>query len=279
MNHRVAVLAECGAEYRNAPKLRVVKRKPSKRRLSQIEKLILEHRESGRKLSRSILRKWRVRMSSEEVDSIVDYTLCDAAHRYEANRGASFMTFFYYHLRGHLVRAVATAAHSNQIFVSFTKAQGLDVADWTITNEAGSYSAAPEFALFGQKDIEGPEQLLLRKEKISICRGACSKLDELEQEVLFRSFSDEQPLVEIAKQLGYSRCHISRVKRRALERLKSFLDVSGLHEKAQASGRQSSAKTALVLRAVAAQRQAGKRRIRRRRTQTALPTMAMRNAA
>src|SRR5690349_7137351 len=80
---------------------------------AEISKLILDHRENGRKLARSILRRWRVRMPAEEIDSIVDLSLCEAARRYSSERGASFMTFFFYHLRGHLVRSVARAAQGN----------------------------------------------------------------------------------------------------------------------------------------------------------------------
>ena len=82
----------------------------------RIDDLILNHRENGRKLARSILRRWRVRMLTDEIDSIVDLTLCEAAKRFSTDFGASFMTFFFYHLRGHLVRAVANAAQASNLF-------------------------------------------------------------------------------------------------------------------------------------------------------------------
>ena len=95
-----------------------------------IDALIVNHRENGRKLARSLLRRWRVRMAPEETDSIVDLTLCEAAHRFCPDRGASFMTFFYYHLRGHLVRAVASAANASNIFLAYAQSNNLEIGDW-----------------------------------------------------------------------------------------------------------------------------------------------------
>ena len=57
------------------------------------ERLILDHRDNGKKLARSILRRWRVRMPAEEVDSIVDLTLCEAAKRYRPEEGRQFHDF------------------------------------------------------------------------------------------------------------------------------------------------------------------------------------------
>ena len=52
---------------------------------------------------------------------------------------------------------------------------------------------------------------------------ACDKLDSLEKEVINRVYLEEQQLMDIAHTLGYSRCHISRVKKKALETLFSEL--------------------------------------------------------
>jgi len=193
-------------------------------REAEISELILNHRENGRKLARSILRRWRVRMPAEEIDSIVDLSLCEAARRYSSERGASFMTFFFYHLRGHLVRSVARAAQGNNVFLAFARNAGVDTDEWPNLPTEVLWSYMPDYLLFGQRDIETPEHVLMRREKISQCRSACDQLDNLEREIIDRSFSNEQPLVDIARSLGYSRCHISRVKKSALDRLKLMLD-------------------------------------------------------
>ncbi len=191
-----------------------------------VTELILTHRDNGRKLARSILRRWRVRMPADEIDSIVDLALCEAARRFSGDHGASFMTFLFYHLRGHLVRAVARAAQANNIFLAFAQSAGIDPGEWQHMSNEVIWTYAPDHMILGQKDSENPEVSILRKEEIAKCKEALSKLDELEREILARSFQDELPLVNIARSLGYSRCHISRVKKAALDRLKLILENS-----------------------------------------------------
>lgn len=194
---------------------------------AEVAELILEHRENGRKLARSILRRWRVRMPAEEIDSIVDLALCEAARRYSPEKGAAFMTFLFYHLRGHLVRSVAKAAQATNIFLAYGQQnEEEEEKEWQHVSSEPLWSFAPEHLLFGQRDAETPENVVLRQEKIDQCRDAVTKLDDLEKEIITRSFGSEQPLVDIAKNLGYSRCHISRVKKSALTRLKGILAES-----------------------------------------------------
>ncbi|MCB0324283.1 MAG: sigma-70 family RNA polymerase sigma factor [Bdellovibrionales bacterium] len=203
------------------------KKKETKRseaaREAEVQELILGHRENGRKLSRSILRRWRVRMPSDEIDSIVDLALCEAARRFSPERGASFMTFFFYHLRGHLVRSVARAAQASNVFMSYGENGGIDTKQWQHVTTEALWSMAPDHDVFGQRELETPENVVLRMEKIERCRTAVNALDDLEKEIITRSFSGEQALVDIAKSLGYSRCHISRVKKSALERLRGLM--------------------------------------------------------
>lgn len=197
--------------------------KKTKKPKFTFESLILDHRENGRKLARSILRKWRVHMPGEEIDSIVDLALCESAQRFSPKKGASFMTFFFYHLRGHLVRAVARATQSCAII------NGPKTDEWCDEGHsefASQYGAYLDNEIYNQRENETPEQLIIRREKIQVCREALEKLDTLEKVVLDKSYADDEALVDIAKSLGYSRCHISRVKKGALVRLKSVLEHS-----------------------------------------------------
>lgn len=189
----------------------------------EIEQLILDHRENGRKLARSFLRRWRVRMPAEEIDSIVDLTLCEAARRYDSTRGASFMTFLFYHLRGQFVRAVESAANNHSFMLHFSQVDGVDISEWAVTGSGSDAFIYPEQSNYREQDITTPESLLLKRENVDICLAACSELDELEQQIIKRSFSGDEPLVDIARSLGYSRCHISRVKKRALDRLHGLI--------------------------------------------------------
>lgn len=181
----------------------------------EVESLVLEYRANARKLSRSIMRKWRARIELEELDSLVDLALCEAASRYNPNKGASFMTFLFYHLRGYLVRAVDSAANYNLV-----PAGNFELND-NSENSSGDAihggTASDIAKALCNSDEPLPDDLVFRKEMATLSNSACDCLDKLEQEVVYRLFALEQSLVDIAQELGYSRCHISRVKKRALE--------------------------------------------------------------
>ncbi len=227
----------------------------------QVAQLILSHRENGRKLARSILRRWRVRMPADEIDSIVDLALCEAARRFSDEHGATFMTFLFYHLRGHLVRAVTRAAQASSMFMAYAQNNGIETGDWQYLAASGYTPFVPDHFLFTQRDIMTPEHELLRKERINQCRAAVTKLDTLEKEIVGRSFSEEEPLVDIARSLGYSRCHISRVKKTALDRLRDLL--GGTVEQEQQK-EETKTETALVERSANVRTASARRRSRRR---------------
>ncbi len=191
------------------------------------DELVLEFRPKARKLARSILRKWHARLDLEEVDSIVDLSLCEAVQRFNPSKGASFMTFFFYHLRGNLIRAVTTAANLNSVPLPegdlMDRAQGQDGAF-----RGGSAIEVAE-ALCGF-EAPMPDDLLHRKQIALLSTKACDKLDSLEREVINRVYLEEQQLMDIAHTLGYSRCHISRVKRKALETLYTELRATAQFE-------------------------------------------------
>lgn len=189
------------------------------------EELIIKYRIKARKLGRSILRRWHARLDIQEVDSIVDLALCEASLRFNPSKGASFMTFLYYHLKGHLIRAVTTAASLNTVpFSSYDlKSNGSDIEGQLLSSQSGSANAMEiAEALMSQEGML-PEETLLKKEMIRISTEACSKLDPLEREIIERLYLQEQQLLDIAHLLGYSRCHVSRVKKKALKALQADL--------------------------------------------------------
>lgn len=183
------------------------------------EALVLEYRTKARKLARSILRKWHSRMDLEEVDSVVDLSLCEAVRRYNPAKGASFMTFMFYHLRGNLIRAVTAAATANAVPANAEKEEG--------DNSKKPYRAANAIeiaeALSGHESVL-PDELVFKSQLVKLSLEACTKLDALEREVIERIYLKEEQLMDIAGSLGYSRCHISRVKKKALETLSQYMN-------------------------------------------------------
>ena len=183
----------------------------------RIEKLVIDNRISAQKLGYSILRRWGVRIEKEELLSVIDYALCDAAIRYIPNKGASFPTYFYYHLRGHLIRLVADLKLANTTYAQ------LNCSDCISDFEQNSYITPGQLApIFAKSDlVNSPESLAIREEELTNCSSSVNKLDKLEQAVLTRIYNNE-PLTKVARSLGYSRCHISRIKQQALDKLKAI---------------------------------------------------------
>lgn len=216
-------------------KLRVSQKKQKKAGLSlqAQQRMILEYRPKARKLARSILRKWHSRLDIEEVDSVVDLSLCEAIRRFNPTKGASFMTFMFYHLRGNLIRTVASAANAK--VVPLGDAALIDgMLQGNENGRAGGSNGinAIEIAeALCNHEYPLPDEILFRKEMVSLSHKAFERLDALERQVIQKVYLEEQQLIDIAQKLGYSRCHISRVKRKALETLFDELRATSGYDK------------------------------------------------
>lgn len=193
--------------------------------VAQREQLVLKYRLKARKLGRSIMRKWQSRIDINELDSIVDLSLCEAAKRFNPTMGASFITFLFYHLRGNLIRAVSDAVAQSSVpvaeFDAFMRAEAGETS-----NSQFAVSAIEVASALCNFDPVLPDEQLYKKEVARISQGACERLDHLEREIIERIYLHEEQLMDIASSLGYSRCHISRVKRKALEALYEDLSVT-----------------------------------------------------
>lgn len=188
------------------------------------EHMIVQYRVKARKLGRSILRKWNVRLELEEVDSLVDLSLCEAVRRFDRTKGASFMTFLFYHLKGNLVRAVTTAVSHAAVPASF--AAMIDGESSGESIKGLGINAVDLAERLSGEEVDSPDESLWKKELSGCSASACEKLDPLEREIIKRIFVHEQQIIDIAAALGYSRCHISRVKKKALSTLYDELSVS-----------------------------------------------------
>lgn len=192
----------------------------------QQEALIVKYRLKARKLGRSILRRWHSRMDLDEVDSLVDLSLCEAVKRFDPLKGASFMTFLFYHLKGNLVRAVASAAAASSLPVRLAEFGEAFSDEFDAESPIAHGMNAVEIAeAVTSQDSPMPDEALWKKQLNDCSSLACGKLDELEREIIKRIFVHEQQIIDIAAALGYSRCHISRVKKKALDTLHDELRV------------------------------------------------------
>ena len=205
------------AAIQEAEKVEEISEEPVVRKLSaeRFEEIILEHREHGRRLAWSFLSSWRVRLHHDEVTSIVGAALCEAAHRFDETRGVAFKTFLFYHLRGMLLKEIARAVSEQRVLQYIP---GSSLSDTLGTDTVTT--AIPENSNVEQDD---PEKIVERQELANICLEACKELDELEREIVLRHYVYDEPLIDIAQDLDYCRCHISRVKSRGLGKLETYL--------------------------------------------------------
>ncbi len=199
---RIALEAPAPAEFK--------KLSPEK-----MEALILDHRDHGRRLAWSFLTTWRIRMKQDEVLSIVGAALCEAANRFDETRGVAFKTFFFYHLRGMLLKEISRMIHEQRVLQFFPHSMLVEGN----TGDQSLYSGPPIVPV----EQNNPERLIEKKQIAKITWDACAQLDELEQEVIIRHFVHDQSLIDIAEELQYCRCHISRVKSRGLAKLQRSL--------------------------------------------------------
>ena len=186
--------------------------------LEEQGEIILAHREYGQRLAWSFLYGWRVRIRRDEVTSIVDISLCEAAIRFDKSKNVAFKTFYYYHLRGALLKEISKLIHERSL--GGTSAV---MDEYNLRLSSPAQFAAWPFPLVESKT---PENILQKSELAEQIRESCSNLDDLEQQVLIRHVVCEQSLKDVADELDYCRCHISRVKTRALSKLEEMLKGS-----------------------------------------------------
>ncbi len=181
------------------------------------EKIIIEYRVKARKIARAILKSWNAKLDREEIDSLVDLSLCEAIKRYDPQKGASFLTFVYYDIKGHLIKAIqeateVVAALGNEEFLENMHHQGTITTEDIVESLTGKTSLSPEEALY-------------QKELMEIIIKASEKLSLVEKEVLNKVYAQGRHTTEAAKELGYSRSHLSRIKTIALKTLKGELEA------------------------------------------------------
>ena len=209
--------------------------KSAKGRLTrkQSDKLIVEHMESSVRIAWSLLNRWRSRIPHDEVQSIVGMALCEAAARFDKTLGVSFRTFSFYHLRGLLLREISRRIGDYRF------AATVDDAEMTVNIDV--FDSDPAGWPFSLVDNETPEHQVAEEQVSRVMWAACAALDELEREVIMRCFVNDQNVADIAKELGYCRCHVSRVKSRALKLLEKqlgpILGNAALEAEEQMAGR------------------------------------------
>ena len=62
------------------------------------EKLIIANRGAAFNLARYFVHRWAIRMDQEELRSIADISLCEAALRFKPSMGSKFTTYLFFYV-------------------------------------------------------------------------------------------------------------------------------------------------------------------------------------
>ena len=225
------VSSEVTEEERRRPVLTLVPAPVARGGLTSAERqeLTLAHRVDAQRMARSLVRRWHCRIETEELDSVVDLALCEAATSFDATRGTRFTTLLFYHLKGRLVQTITSRANAAKMSGSLRRSSNAWKENGSST-EAADELRCMQCSPFSAGDTcdcdeNRPDDVVLRKDIIERCREAASRLRGLEREVMMRMYFADQEMSEITEALGYSRSHLSRVRMRALEKVRMAISA------------------------------------------------------
>ncbi|MBX7138539.1 MAG: sigma-70 family RNA polymerase sigma factor [Oligoflexia bacterium] len=180
-----------------------------------IEELVVENREAAHKMAAYFLRRWAVRMDEEEVRSLADLALCEAAKRYRGPTLSKFTTYLYYYIKGELVRAIKRECQNS----SLARLNDPDSSDKSAENVS-----VHERDELGQCSAQSPEEECEASELRGGFKRAFKTLTGLEKEIIFHVYVNEFKVASVARKLGYSRGHVSDMRRRALNKMRDLME-------------------------------------------------------
>lgn len=173
--------------------------------------LILSHREGAMKICRKILRKWGVTLEEDEVRSLADVALCEAAKGFNHKKGAQFVTYLYFFAKGELAREIGRRT-KREMPIELDKPCSMKKVERELINSEANLK------------LVCPEGELAVKEVRAKCREALEALSELERQVMLRVHVYDFKVASVARSLGYSRGYLSDVKRVAATKMQSYLE-------------------------------------------------------
>lgn len=224
----------------------------------ELEDLVREHMPMVGHLVRELLNRVPGHVHADDLCSAGFAALLGAARNFDATRGIPFNRFAALRIRGALLdelrgqdwasRSVRTRARKTHTArQELTSALGRTPSDAEVAEVLGiglaelaavedDVQKAALLSLQGfptgaaeemvAESSEGPEDLLIRREKIGYLHQAVQALPERLRMVVTASFLQEQPLSDVAAQLGVTESRISQLRTEALRLLREGLNNS-----------------------------------------------------
>ena len=184
--------------------------------------IIISHRITARKLARHMLKRWNARLDQEEIDSVADLALCEAARGFDPKEGSAFSTYLFYFLKGSLIKAMQM---NKGVIINVStcdgdmrkRTYGDGVQDQYIVDDTKGSLDDPD------SPNSSPERGFYLLEIRRKCNEALLALSNLEREVVVKVHIFDYKVATVARRLGYSRGHISNMRKVALKKLQNQL--------------------------------------------------------
>jgi DNA-directed RNA polymerase sigma subunit (sigma70/sigma32) len=124
--------------------------------------LIESHVEVAQKLAMNLMKRWNSRLPKEEVKSLANVALCEAAARFDETRGVKFVTYLFYFVKGQLGVAI-TSSVTAQKGTAFTYVPGEAIAtpEEELTLKRAANNIAQVRNGFGAFDAAVADELVL----------------------------------------------------------------------------------------------------------------------
>jgi len=160
-------------------------------------------------------------ISIEELKAIASIGLCEAANRYNSEKGLNFTTFAFLRIRGSMFDALRKELEKKRHTVQIPNADSSYNSKYS--DEMNCFEQ--ELALNDSSEkVENPEQLLLSQQRNAALHRLISLLPEVERSVLVMRYFDDKSFDEIAIVMGRaSRSWVSTMHRRALDSLEDII--------------------------------------------------------
>jgi RNA polymerase sigma factor for flagellar operon FliA len=223
-----------------------------------IEDLVREHMPMVGHLVRELLNRVPGHVHADDLSSAGFAALLGAARSFDVTRGIPFHRFAAVRIRGALLdelrgqdwasrsvraRARRSAAARQELTGALgrtpTDAEVAELLGIGLAELAGVEDDVQKAALLSLQGFptgaaeemvpelsEGPEDLLLKRERLGYLHQAIQALPERLRMVVIESFLQEQPLSDVAARLGVTESRISQLRTEALQLLREGLNSS-----------------------------------------------------
>lgn len=223
------------------------------------QELVEKHLDLARKAAAMIYPRVKEHVDFDDLVSLGQAGLVEAASRYDAQKGASFATFAWYRVQGAIIdglrrqttlprrvwaKLVALRAASDYLETQAERERGTqgraaptetaatlakvkDAISAIRTMYITSLDAAREQGFDTPDEGKDPSAALRAAELAARLRKALDSLPERERTLLTKHYWEGKNLVDAGNELGISKSWASRIHSQAVDRLRAKLDRDG----------------------------------------------------